>query len=171
MNKLNYHSVYVYVCMCVLPVYTFKMHYFHEFNVCMRLSLKQCTHTQAQTHAHIQVEYALTFTFFFADWKGYTHVRLDGSTNRVWREVLITQFNLWVSTTDSLVLGLYVILLLFTLQFLLNLLILNIHFLCLSSLLSTTAMLCLFYSLLMIIFVSIRVTYSTIICQDIDLFF
>lgn len=128
------------------------------------------THTSTNTRTHTS-RIRTNIYLFFADWKGYTHVRLDGSTNRVWREVLITQFNLWVSTTDSLVLVLNVILLLFTLQFLLNLLFLIIHFLCLSSLLSTTAMLCLFYSLLMIIFVSIRVTYSTIICQDINLFF
>ena len=29
----------------------------------------------------------------YLDWKGYNHSRLDGSTNRVMREVLITQFN------------------------------------------------------------------------------
>jgi SWI/SNF-related matrix-associated actin-dependent regulator of chromatin subfamily A member 5 len=29
----------------------------------------------------------------YLNWRGYTHCRLDGQTNRVWREVLITEFN------------------------------------------------------------------------------
>ena len=60
---------------------------------CFYLPSPSFTHTTST--ANISLTILSLFSIpILSDYRGYTHVRLDGSTNRVWRDVLITQFNM-----------------------------------------------------------------------------